>query len=612
MAVGEVALAEPGLSAVVDVAMGSCHTCVVMACEAQAPNSSFSSSWSSTGHAEVGQTQVKCWGCNSHGQLGSGSVANLPQRPPAPWTASRRRAGGVAGGVSPDAWLAAVPTTRMLRGVHVRAVSAGDWHTCALDFGGEVRCWGDNSYGIAGLGYATPDLGRAGDDVEKTLAPVPLGKGANVVQLAASSHGHACALLASGGLKCWGHNAWGQLGYGDMEHRGDWPGEMGDRLPPVELASSASGSDGAVAHVSTGGYHTCTVLERSGHVKCWGANGWGELGYGDVESRGDEPREMGVLLPAVTLGASSAVDHAEGEGEVAGLETRAVAVAAGKHFSCALLAGPSGKGDDSPGIKCWGANVWGQLGYGDLAQRGHAPGTMGSHLPLVPLPGTPRSLEASGDGYFACAVVDHERRAPQMPPSDLHCWPFPPPEGELFEDPATEGEKHQPIAKHHVSLPKPTALQSPLTAGEAPRLHAGSRGVNKVALGAHGACAILSGGGVKCFGLNEGQLGYGGKDDHLGLTANAVPSDVDVGSCDRELLDFADDDEHPSLLRLHAGGSDAGRWASTPWGASVPLVLLGGFLIVGISVARRLWLPRWRAGTGGGRPGHPSVAAELL
>ena len=97
-------------------------------------------------------------------------------------------------------------------------------------------------------------------------------------------------------LKCWGQGQGGALGLGDTITRGDDPGEMGDNLPTIELGTGRS-----VAFSVVGNSSACALLDN-GRVKCWGASTLGELGLGDVVTRGDTPGEMGDNLPAVDLG----------------------------------------------------------------------------------------------------------------------------------------------------------------------------------------------------------------------------------------------------------------------------------------------------------------------
>lgn len=89
---------------------------------------------------------------------------------------------------------------------------------------------------------------------------------------------HACALLNDRSVRCWGGNAFGQLGDGTTTDR-DAPVRV-EGLPPA-------------AQIVAGARHTC-ARSVEGRVLCWGANGDGQLGDGTTDARS---RPVAVTLP---------------------------------------------------------------------------------------------------------------------------------------------------------------------------------------------------------------------------------------------------------------------------------------------------------------------------
>ena len=90
--------------------------------------------------------------------------------------------------------------------------------------------------------------------------------GSGVTALAAGG-AHTCAVTAGGGVKCWGDNSSGQLGDGTLV----------DKSTPVEVGALPAGS--GVTALAAGDAHTCALTAEDG-VKCWGADGVGQLGDG--------------------------------------------------------------------------------------------------------------------------------------------------------------------------------------------------------------------------------------------------------------------------------------------------------------------------------------------
>lgn len=168
-------------------------------------------------------------------------------------------------------------------------ISLGLEHSCALLDDQTVKCWGRNDQGQLGLGD-TNDRGLDSSTMGDALPSVALGEPALAV---AAGDSHTCALLESGGVKCWGRNDAGQLGQGDAANRGDEPGEL-EALSPVDLGP------GATAIAIDAGTHTCVILS-SGGIKCWGPNTQGQLGLGDTLPRGITPGDV-AALPVIDVG----------------------------------------------------------------------------------------------------------------------------------------------------------------------------------------------------------------------------------------------------------------------------------------------------------------------
>ncbi|MDC0675300.1 RCC1 domain-containing protein [Nannocystis radixulma] len=304
--------------------------------------------------ARFADGRLKCWGSNWDGELGAGDTE--PR------------------GMGPGEMGDALPFVDLGVDSKVVAMSTGPAFVCAVTDQGQVKCWGSNWVGQLGLGdveYRGDEPGEMGDN----LPPVDLGRTVKATHIGTGDV-HACALLEGGSVKCWGRGNVGQLGLGDVQIRGDGPGEMGDALPAVDLGQGA-----VVKSLALGGGHSCAILGTQ-ELKCWGHNDRGQLGLGDTFNRGDEPGEMGDNLPAVDLGTGRT----------------AVALGASLFSTCAVL--------DDATVKCWGDNVWGQLGLGDQQARGDQIGEMGNNLPTVDLgPGQKAVSLANSGALHQCAVL---------------------------------------------------------------------------------------------------------------------------------------------------------------------------------------------------------------
>ena len=69
----------------------------------------------------------------------------------------------------------------------------------------------------------------------------------------AAGANHACVITSTGGVKCWGSNSKGQLGYGDVVKR---------TAPPLEFVDL--GDNRTAVSITAGDAHTCAVLDDGG------------------------------------------------------------------------------------------------------------------------------------------------------------------------------------------------------------------------------------------------------------------------------------------------------------------------------------------------------------
>jgi alpha-tubulin suppressor-like RCC1 family protein len=263
----------------------------------------------------------------------------------------------------------------------VAAVASGQSHSCAILASSVVKCWGLNTNGQLGLGD-TSSRGDAGGEMGNSLPAVDLGTGVLASKVYAGND-HTCVLTTTKRVKCWGGNSAGQLGIGDINHRGDGSGEMGDTLPYVDLGTGRTASALALGEGST-----CALLDNATLV-CWGQNIFGQLGVGSIDTIGDASSEMGDALVPIEVGTGRTV----------------VSMSARSLGYCALL--------DDDSIKCWGNNWDGQLGVGDTDHRGDGTGEMGDALARVPFSTDLTPVELAADKYSTCARFDD---------GTVRCW----------------------------------------------------------------------------------------------------------------------------------------------------------------------------------------------
>ena len=219
--------------------------------------------------------------------------------------------------------------------------SAGD---CTILYNRTLRCSGANNYGQLGIGSnslsnGTVDFG--------TRTPVAISNG----------NYHNCAILDDASLNCWGRNNHGQIGDSSNVNRNS----------PVAVDL---GVNRTAISVSAGNDFTCAILD-TGEIKCWGFNGFGNLGDGTTTSRNSP-----VLA-----------NHSTG--------LRASSLVTPGFSVCAIF--------DNGSISCWGKT------YTVSAQNGPVTGSSSD----IQLPNGRTASDIDGTSWHTCALLDN---------GSISCW----------------------------------------------------------------------------------------------------------------------------------------------------------------------------------------------
>lgn len=315
--------------------------------------------------AVLSNLKIKCWGGNSYGQLGLGDLNSR--------------------GDDPRDMGTSLPFVDLGANHTAKSVAAGGLHTCAILNDDSVKCWGYNNYGQLGI-ENTDNKGDEANEMGDNLPIVNLGTGRTAKQLALGLW-HSCAILDDDTVKCWGYNLTGEHGQGDITFRGTFANSMGDSISPINLGTGRTANT-----IVSGPHHVCALLDDS-TVKCWGGNSTGQLGKGNTTTLGNDPGEMGDSLAVVDIGVGRT----------------ALAIAAGGEgtdgHACVIR--------DDGTLVCWGKNFNGQLGVGDVFDRGDGAGEMGAGLNSLSL-GTGRTATAVATGRsHTCAILDD---------ATVKCW----------------------------------------------------------------------------------------------------------------------------------------------------------------------------------------------
>lgn len=374
---------------------------------------------------------LKCWGSNSNGQVGDGTTVTK---------------------TSP---------TIINAGTNYSQIFRQEANTCGITSTGVLKCWGDNSYGQLGNGTTV-----------NSSSPVIVDSGVTYSKVAFTGYGGTtCGITTAGVLKCWGSNSNGQVGDGTTT----------DRLAPTTIDAGSVYSKFIDNYV--GELNFCGIL-TNGQIRCWGYNGWGNLGDGTSSDK---------YTPTVIDSGISYSSASQQSGSVCGLTTAGI-------------------------VKCWGDNTNGQLGI---------------NTNIVPSPQLIRSdlsFSSLSIGRTGCGITAS---------NSLYCWGLNPGDGSSSKSSPIQIDETLKVNTVSNSQLKSCYINSLSqlicwgnTVGDGttnnlyiPTMIDKQTVYKNIYAGDWAVCGITNSDALKCWGSNNsGQVGDGTTTDKLS------PANIDSGT----------------------------------------------------------------------------------
>jgi len=277
----------------------------------------------------------------------------------------------------------------VVSGVQLEAstVTAGEYHTCALDLEGKAYCWGSNDAGQLGDGTTT-----------SRPTPTPVAGDLRFISISAGFE-HTCGVAADSTAYCWGDAWYGRLGNGASG--------QGNIFPTPQPVST----DKKFVKISATSTNGC-ALTPDGDIYCWGHGQAGRIGDGSLTNRFTPVKVIGDLkfkdliaahqhICGLTLEGSAycwgttALGRL-GNGQTSGIISQPVPVQGGITFATMSASSSSSCGLTPDGdAYCWGSNQYGKLGTGNVND------TVASPVPVI---GGHKFVQVTVGEYHACAL----------------------------------------------------------------------------------------------------------------------------------------------------------------------------------------------------------------